>query len=36
MNQEVEGKCPDCGGVMKAIEIIDKTGQAGVPAQTAL
>jgi hypothetical protein len=36
MSQELERKCPDCGGAMKAIEIVDKTGQAGVPTQTAL
>ena len=42
MSQDVEGKCPDCGGAMKAIEIIDKTvGTVGLsdinlPTQTAL
>jgi hypothetical protein len=42
MSQEVERKCPDCGGAMKTIEIIDKTvgaigiGSWNVPTQTAL
>jgi hypothetical protein len=40
MSLEVERKCPDCGGAMKAIEIIDKTvfgiGSWKDPIQTAL
>jgi hypothetical protein len=35
MSQEVERKCPDCGGAMKAIEIVDKTAER-FPMQTAL
>lgn len=42
MSQNAEGKCPDCGGAMQGIDIIDKTVLAfgfdgvNIPTQTAL
>ena len=42
MSQDAERKCPDCGGAMQAIDIIDKTvlavgfGDLNFPTQTAL